>query len=318
MNKMTSRERMIAAIHRENVDRVPICPPFQGYWALGVAEVPVKTSIENPILAAEAQVSVTKRCQFDAIETMWDWLTVVEALGCEVKIPEVGSIPTWGHIINDQESLNKLEIPDPAKDYRIKSAMETTRLLINKLAKEKFLYMTMVSPFTLVGELRGVETLMMDTILEPAFVTDMLKFASKTVSTYCEHLMTTEVDGIILCDPTASGSLVSKDDFNRFSQPYIKECGQVVKRNGGYLLTHICGDTSDRLESVVDIGAHVFSLDYQVNLEFASKAVGGRCELPRAPKIVARAREPHAARSFTRLQRNVPCTVAQSIGGRNE
>jgi MtaA/CmuA family methyltransferase len=197
-------------------------------------------------------------------------------LGCDVKIPEIGSIPTWSHIIEDYATLNKLEVPDPKKDYRIKSAMETTRILIDEMAKEKFLYMTMVSPFTLVGELRGVETLMMDTILEPNFVLDMLKFANETVSTYCEHLMSSGVDGITLCDPTASGSLVSKEDFNRFSQPYIKACGKVVTKNGGYLMTHICGDTSDRLESVVDIGAHIFSLDYQVNLEFASKAIGDR------------------------------------------
>lgn len=276
MNKMTSRERIIAAIERTEVDRIPICPPFQGYWALGVAGISVKESIDNPKLAAEAQVNVTQQCQFDAIETMWDWLSVVEALGCEVKIPEVGSIPTWGHIIYDYDTLNKLEVPDPKNDYRAKSAMETTKILIEKMAKEKFLYMTMVSPFTLVGELRGVDKLMMDTIIEPDFVMDMLKFATETVGVYCEYLLTSGVDGIILCDPTASGSLISKEDFNRFSQPFIKECGKIVTRNDGYLLTHICGDTSDRLESVVDIGADVFSLDYQVDLEFASRSVGDR------------------------------------------
>jgi MtaA/CmuA family methyltransferase len=243
---------------------------------LGVANIPVMKSIESPKLAAEAQMKVTKSCQFDGIETMWDWLTVVEALGCEVKIPELGSIPTWSSIVKDRDSLSKLETPDPSADYRAMSAMETTRILIDNLAKEKFLYMTMVSPFTLVGELRGVETLMMDTVIDPDFVSEMLKFATETVKVYCEHFMTSGVDGMILCDPTASGSLISKEDFNRFSQPFIKECGKVIKKSDGYLLTHICGDTSDRLESVVDIGADVFSLDYQVDLKTASMAVGKR------------------------------------------
>ena len=42
---------------------------------------------------------------------------------------------------------------------------------------------------------------------------------------------------------------------------------------GGKLLVHICGDTSDRLDSVVDIGSDVFSLDYQVNLMNAKKTM---------------------------------------------
>jgi len=276
MKRMNSRERILAAIAKEQVDQIPLGPPFQGYWALGIAGLPVIDSIKHPRRAAAAQVEVTKRCQFDGIETMWDWLTAVEALGCEVKIPEIGTIPTWTSVVKDDDTLAKLSHPDPKKDYRTKSAMETTAILRPMLEKEKFLYMTMVSPFTLAGELRGVEAMMLDTLMEPDFVLRLLRFSSSVVKEYVEHLVTAGVDGVILCDPTASGSLISKEDFSKYSQPFMKECGAVVTDADQHLLIHICGDTSDRLDTVVDVGADIFSLDYQVDLKVAHDAVGDR------------------------------------------
>lgn len=272
---MNGRERIIAAINMEPVDQVPLAPPFQGYWALGVMDVKGPDSIKDPKLAASAQVEIAKICKFDAIETMWDWLSPVEALGCEVKIPDLGAIPTWTNVLGENaDLLSTLEIPDPAKDYRLISSLETTDILRKKLGSELFLYNTLVSPFTLAGELRGVETMMLDSILEPEFLPKLLRFATDVVSTYCEHLVKHELDGVFLCDPTASGSLISKEDYAKYSKPAQKECTAKVNMSGKYSLLHICGDTSDRLEHVIDVNASIFSMDYQVDLKNAHEQIG--------------------------------------------
>jgi MtaA/CmuA family methyltransferase len=271
---MSSKERFISAINKEETDRVPIGPPFQGYWALGLAGIKVIDSINDPALAARAQIEVARSCQFDSIETMWDWLSPVEAIGCEVKMPEYGTIPTWAGVISDQASVDKLEAPDPLKDYRMKASLETTRILADKLGKEKYLMMTMVSPFTLAGEFRGVEAIMMDSVLEPDFVRSIINLSMETVERYLEAIVKEDVDAVIMADPTASGSLISKDDFLSLSQPYMKECGKLVKGSGKNFIVHICGDTSDRLDSVMDIGADVFSMDYQVDIADAVRKMG--------------------------------------------
>ncbi len=276
MEKMSSKERFIAAIEKEGVDRIPTGPPFQGYWALDYLKLNVGKSIENPKLAALAQIDVTNKCEFDGLETMWDWLAPVEALGCQVNIPDVGGPNTMTHIISGPDVLDKMEQPDPEKDYRAKSAMQTTKILMEKIGKEKFLYMTLVCPFTLVGELRGVENLMLDLYDDPKFVKDMLSFSTETLKNYSEYLMSSGVDGIILCDPTASGDLISKEDFDKFSQSYTKDVAKVVRDQDGYVLLHICGNTSDRLESIADIRADVFSLDFLVDLEHAKNTIGNK------------------------------------------
>lgn len=271
---MNSRDRFISAINKEEIDRVPVGPPFQGCWALALAGIKVLDSIKDPALAARAQLEVVESCKFDSIETMWDWLSPVEAIGGEVKIPEYGTIPTWTNVINDQSDIDKLEVPDPSKDYRMRASSETTKLLVNKLGTEKYLMMTMVSPFTLAGELRGVEALMMDCVLDPDFVRNVINLSMETVERYLETIVKEDVDAVIMADPTASGSLISKDDFLSFSQPYMKECGKIVKRSGKNFIVHICGDTSDRLDSVMGIGADVFSMDYQVDIGDAVKKMG--------------------------------------------
>ncbi len=98
------------------MDRVPIGPPFQGYWAMGLAGVTVSKSIEDPKLAAKAQVDVVERCGFDGLETMWDWLSPVEALGCEVKIPEFGTIPPGKELSRTHLHWTNWKSPIPRKN----------------------------------------------------------------------------------------------------------------------------------------------------------------------------------------------------------
>ncbi|HXZ23732.1 MAG TPA: uroporphyrinogen decarboxylase family protein [Methanomassiliicoccales archaeon] len=279
LTELTSKERVIAAIEQDDCDRIPIAPPFQGYWALGLAGLTVKESIQKPVLAARAQIEANRRCGFDALESMWDWLSPVEALGCEVKIPESGEILTGGHLICGPSSLDSISVPEPTEDYRFISAMEASKRLTEAIGDKTFLYGTLCCPFTLIGELRGVEPLMLDIVAEPSFAIEMLHLATEALEGYCEYLVRAGVDGVILCDPTASGSLVSGREFEVFSQPFMKQCGRIVKKEGGKLLVHICGDATDRLHSIADIGSEVFSLDYQVDLRAAKEAIGDKLTL---------------------------------------
>lgn len=274
---MNGRERMIAAINMEPTDQTPLAPPFQGYWALGVMGVKGPDAIARPKLAAQAQIDIVERCHFDGLETMWDWLSPVEALGCEVKIPDLGAVPTWTNVLSDDaDALSKLQVPEPAKDYRLKSSMETTEIMRKVLGEEKFLYNTLVCPYTLAGELRGVETMMLDSLLDPEFLQKLLRFSTEVINEYCEYLTKFELDGVFICDPTASGSLISKEDYIKYSQPAQKECAAVINQGGKYTLLHMCGDTSDRLEYVMDVGSAIFSMDYQVSMLEARRQMAGK------------------------------------------
>ncbi len=277
---MRPRERVMATIKGEGVDQVPLNPPFQGFWALGIANISVPLSLKKPKLGAEAQIKAAERFGFDGLETTGDFLMPpVEALGCEVKQPDVGAGSTWTPIINEPGDLDKLEVPDMRLDHRMMSHTIATEYVIEKVGKERFVEFSTIAPFTLVGDIRGVETVMLDTLTDPDFVVRMLKFGNEVMKSYVEYMMKLGVDGITLCDPTASGSLISPGDFLKYSKPYIRDCAKVIKKHDGVFILHICGDTSDRLDSILDTNPDVFSIDYQVDLAVAKKAFGNKSTL---------------------------------------
>ena len=233
-------------------------------------------SINRPRLAAEAQFKVIDGCNIDGVETMWDWLLPAEAMGCEVKIPEHGTIPTISHVVHDATDLDKLEIPEVRNFYRLKGARETTRIMAETIGNERFLMASLLSPFTLAGELRGVEDMMMDCLLEEGFVHDLLDMSLEVNRTFMDDMVTWEMDAVILCDPTASGDLISADDYAKFSKSPLKALGDAVRKGGKIQMNHICGDTFDRLEIVAETGCKAYSVDYQVNIAAAVEKMKGR------------------------------------------
>ena len=289
MTAMKPRDRIISTLKGEGADQVPLYPPYQGYWALNAAQMPVPLSMKKPKLAANIQIKMAEKFGFDGIEVSGDcFMPPVEALGCEVKQPDVGPGSTVAPIINERGDLDKLEIPDIRLDHRMMSEAVEAEYLVRKISKERFLHISFIGPFTLVGELRGVETLMLDTLTEPDFVFDMLKFASEVVDGYLEFMGPLGVDGVSQCDPTASGSLISPEYCNKFVLPYIKKGDRIIKKHGMIDIFHVCGDTSDRLEAIADVGAEIFSMDYQVDMGEACRRIGNR------QALLGNVRPPHA------------------------
>lgn len=276
--QMSSKELILAAIRGENVDRIPICPPFQASWALAHHHVSTKESIEKPDLAAEAQIKFLEMFDMDGLDILWDWLAPVEEIGCQVVIPNVGAEAptTMSHIIQDKDSLEQLEIPNPEVDYRMKHAIETAEYLVKRLGDDKYLYCDLVSPLTLAGELRGVGQLMRDLFKNRSFAEDILRYATDTVKAYYSHMSRLKVNGVCICDPLASGQMISKNFFDQFSKPYLKNIADIIRNSGKHVILHICGDVSDRIESIVDIEPDILSLESKVDLAFAKKVLMGK------------------------------------------
>jgi len=271
---MNGKERMYAALDFQPVDMVPLMPPFQGYWALALAGVSIAESLKDPKLAAAAQVEVARKCHFDALETFWDWLSPVEAIGCEVRVPKVGEIATWKHIIAGPNSLEGLEHPDPYDDKRFVSGLETKKLVCRELKSESLCFGSICSPFTLAGEIRGVEALILDLIIEPEFAKDTLDYSADVITEYCRAMLEEGMESLMLCDPTSSGSLITRVDFLKFVHPKMRSIVKQIDKEGGVSLVHICGNTTDRLEDIATLGMSAFSLDNSVYIRYARKVFG--------------------------------------------
>jgi uroporphyrinogen decarboxylase len=81
---------------------------------------------------------------------------------------------------------------------------------------------------------------------------------------------------ISLADPTASGDLISRDQFIEFSFPYLKRVAEKIRARGVWVTVHICGNTTNRLDRIPEAGAQIMSVDYKVSLTDARRILDGK------------------------------------------
>lgn len=230
-----SKEAVIDSLNKVNHGNIPIMPPFQGTWAIHQMGMSPTEAIEDPVSHAKLQAKVAKVCGFDAIEGMWDWLTMVEAIGCQTEFrPGMGAV-TVSHILVDEPDL----IPDiiPEDDYRAVSNAKTIGALLDE---DLFVYATVPGVFTLSAESRGLEQLMMDSLLEEDAYRSILTGMRAILQDYCTFYDDV-AEGIMLCESTGTPLLVDPESLRKDVVPLNND---LLQRVQGYTLIHNCGDVT--------------------------------------------------------------------------
>jgi uroporphyrinogen decarboxylase len=77
----------------------------------------------------------------------------------------------------------------------------------------------------------------------------------------------------------ASGDMISPKIWMTFAQPYTTRVVSALKKLGIKMVMHMCGDTSDRLQSMAETGVDCLSLDQKVNMAEARRVLGERIAL---------------------------------------
>lgn len=117
---------------------------------------------------------------------------------------------------------------------------------------------------------------MLDIVRNPQLVHKLIAFSSSVLLEYAKEIKKTGVDAIFWCDPTASADLISPRHFKNFAVPYIKELVAKTKEMGMGAFVHICGNTMDRLDTILEIAPHLMSVDTKVDLANAKRILGSK------------------------------------------
>ncbi|MCL5961722.1 MAG: uroporphyrinogen decarboxylase, partial [Chloroflexi bacterium] len=108
-------------------------------------------------------------------------------------------------------------------------------------------------------------------------VKEVIDFSTDFVLRFYEPLLASgTIEMISLADPTASGDLISRKQFQEFALPYLQKVTGKMRSRGIATLLHICGDTSDRLDLLAQTGADCISLDHKVDLARAKRELGSQ------------------------------------------
>ncbi|MFX1474619.1 MAG: uroporphyrinogen decarboxylase family protein [Promethearchaeota archaeon] len=276
-NQVTPFERVIAAIRGEPPDRVPVIPQIT-YTTAQLTGVGLVEALHSPEKTAKALLAGQRELEYDAIYAGWEssFNLLAEAMGCTMRYPEDDVPQVTSHIVQDSSDLDKVPIPDPERAGRIPIHIETVKIVKREVGGKVPIFCYVPGPFTLAGQIHGVNKLMIATIRDRKFVDDLTRITTEASKSYVEANIRAGADVIVAADPTASSSLISPEMFKTLAAPCLEEVLAVGVKNGVIPALHVCGQTTPILELMCDTGAKILEIDHLVDLGKAKQEVGDR------------------------------------------
>jgi uroporphyrinogen decarboxylase len=258
-SQKTGRERVVAAYKGEFADCVPAYP-IAGSFAGCLDGLSIEEYCTNPKKATKAMINYYERYQPDIMVAFNDLAKEVEAVGCHVKYSDYVVPSIDEHVLQDDKGLlARMEVPDPFRAGRIPGFLEQCEAL----SAQKFpsgLGAVLVGPWTIAMLMRNPELMCLDTLDDPAFVHDLMRFATEYAKRVGDAVLTTKI-GLSYSDPTASCSLVGPDTYREFIKPYHQDLVNYFKAKKVGTTVHICGTTHQIHEDLVDVGFVAITID---------------------------------------------------------
>jgi uroporphyrinogen decarboxylase len=275
---MKPKDVLFKAFEGGKPDRLPVTLFGAGMWSIKGYGTSFEALSRDADKMTAMLVDMSAKLQCDMVYPGSGYNNFhASALGGKIKFREMGAPDLENHFVGTEEDLAKLKLTDLDTDETINAVKKALRQTKAKIGDTYAVTMTAWGPFTLGARLVGEESMMKATFKKPAFVEKVVDFATDILIHLFEPLVadgTLEV--ITLADPTASGDLISRKQFEKFAVPALKKFTDWAKARNAYTLVHICGNTTDRLDLFPHTGASCISLDHKSDMGKAKEALHGK------------------------------------------
>jgi len=157
----------------------------------------------------------------------------------------------------DDMDIGKLRLPDPDDPARFDHIPPTIEANDNRFVVAKVSRCL----FERAWSLRGMQNLMMDFIQAPDFVQGLLERLTYFAVRLVRNLKNFTVDAVRFSDDWGGqrGLLMSPEMWRRFLKPYLRRMYGQAKSQGYAVFIHSCGDITEILEDLIEIGVDVFN-----------------------------------------------------------
>jgi uroporphyrinogen decarboxylase len=275
---MNSRQIIDGLLELRPTPRVPASLMSAGAWALNSNGLSLEKALDTePEEVAEILSRAYTGVESDIVWAMSGYNNIViGALGGTIKFRSRGTPDVVEAPIKKPSDVDAINIDRIKDDPRIRTLLETSRLLVKKTGDEHYVALTRWGPFTLAGLLYGAENLLRDIYKNPQGARHILDFTADLYLAYAQLYIDQGVDFVLLAEPTASGDMISRSHFEEFALPVFKKVFSRIRATKARTALHICGNIEDRLDLLNGIGAELVSVDYKVSLEKCRSVFDGR------------------------------------------
>jgi [methyl-Co(III) methylamine-specific corrinoid protein]:coenzyme M methyltransferase len=275
---MDARERLLAVLRSEPVDRVPCISPMQtgtldlmracdSYWP---------AAHDKPAKMARLALAAHRYAGLENARVPFDVNVDASAFGIAVSDRSLKRHPaTLENRLSTKEDFKNIESPDPRTAGKAPVVLEAIRLA---KGEERTLPIIcgIASPHMLAFQLRGEQEAAIDMRDDPIFLKSILLKAKIWAIDFGMAAAESGADAIALIDPYASGDFLTPEQYKEFAWPYQSNIFKELGKLDIPTILHICGNTTADLELMISTGANGLSIDHEVDITYAKRLAGRR------------------------------------------
>ncbi|MFQ6126650.1 MAG: MtaA/CmuA family methyltransferase [Candidatus Heimdallarchaeota archaeon] len=269
MKEMTPRRRVLAALLGGNIDRQPVTS-LAGCGGTVCMEMLEQTGLSfpvahiNPNRMADLAIASYELTGLECIRVPFDFAAEVEAFGAAIKWSEDPTIPPSVKT-PPFKKLKDVKVPENFLGRgRISTVLEAITLARKRIGDFLPISSLVLGPFTLTGELVGIENLMRLTIDDPVGVKDVVQQLTETSIEYGNAQYRAGSDVVQIAEPVASSSMISPRMFREFVKPQLRK---IAGGLGGPKVLHICGEVDPIVPDMVETGFEGISVEESVDIK---------------------------------------------------
>jgi uroporphyrinogen decarboxylase len=244
---MTKRERVLAAVARQPVDRPPVA-----FWR----HVPdVDHTAEG---LAAAMLDFHRRWDLDLIKVMSSGVYCVEDWGCTVAYQGSpnGAKQCTEHAVKTRGEWARIRPLDPGAGA-LGRELDAVRRIRKGRGDDAPILMTAFSPLTIARKLAG-ERLREDLRAEPSAVQAALEAITETTARHMRAALEAGADGIFFATQAATPEVLTAEEHGRWDVPYARRVLEAVQGASALTLLHVHGKDI-YFDAMADLPGHAIN-----------------------------------------------------------
>lgn len=268
---MTHKERLLATLSREPVDRPPvICPG--GMMSAAVVEAMDHCGYEWPQAHVEAEAMAgLALAMYDlgALENLavpFCMTIEAEALGAQVNFGDQTTQPrVEREPCLDAQGLLEHAHPPISTSQRAQT-MLTAQEMVLRERPEAPVIGNLVGPVSLATSLVLPDVFLKQMFRQPEATQEALERLTDLLLNFGAAQIERGVEIIAIADPTATGEILGPRLFKTQAAPVLARLTQGLQALGARVIVHICGNVHTIGPLLAQIGADAISVDDMVSL----------------------------------------------------
>ena len=260
IDSMTSRQRVLAALGREPVDRTPVCNPTSVATVelMDLVDASFPEANRQPELMARLAATGYTELGFDTIMPVFTIIQESSALGSKIQWEQKDNWPTVKMQEPIYEDVDDINIPSDLLTHQdTKCVLDAIKILKKEYGDEVAVVGKTMGPWSLGYHCFGVEPFLLMSLDDPDKTMQCLDKLKKVTIDFGVAQIEAGADALTLPDH-ATGDLVSGDYYRRYLRDLHVE---FVDKIPIPLILHICGRTVDRMEYIAQTGMSAFHYD---------------------------------------------------------